>query len=330
MNLAIIGGGSWGSALAVILGRAHAIRFWIYEPDICARLRETRINDVFLPGFPLPENVQPTNDFAEALSGAELVLSVMPSEHCRTLYTQMLPHLRPEMLVVSATKGIELRTLLRTTEVIRQVVGPKFAPRLGALSGPTFAREIARGDPAAAVIASEDQEMARAVQGAFSSGTLRLYTNTDVAGVEYAASLKNVIAIAAGICEGLGLGSNTMAALVTRGLAEITRLACSLGGRRETLAGLAGMGDLVLTCTGALSRNRTLGMELARGRSLKEIQAASRMVAEGVNTTGAAVELARRQGVEMPITEQMQKVLFEGRSPKDALRELMERSLKGE
>lgn len=328
MKLAIIGGGSWGSALAVILGRAHTIRFWIYEADICARLRETRVNDVFLPGFPLPESVLPTNDFAEALDGAELVLSVMPSEHCRTLYTQMLPHLRPEMLLVSATKGIELRTLLRTTEVIRQVVG--FAPRLGALSGPTFAREIARGDPAAAVIASEDTEMARAVQGAFSSATLRLYTNTDVAGVEYAASLKNVIAIAAGICEGLGLGSNTMAALVTRGLAEITRLACSLGGRRETLAGLAGMGDLVLTCTGALSRNRTLGMELARGRSLKEIQASTRMVAEGVNTTGAAVELARRQGVEMPITEQMQKVLFEGQSPKDALRELMERTLKGE
>jgi len=330
MNLAIIGGGSWGSALAVILGRSHAIRFWIYESDICASLRETRVNDVFLPGFSLPDAVQPTNDFAEALTGAEIVLSVMPSEHCRSLHTQMLPHLRPEMLFVSATKGIEPKTLLRATEVIRQVVGPKFTPRLGALSGPTFAREIARGDPAAAVIASEDAKLARAVQSAFSSATLRLYTNTDVAGVEYGASLKNVIAIAAGICEGLGLGSNTMAALITRGLAEISRLACSLGGRRETLAGLTGMGDLVLTCTGALSRNRTLGMELARGRSLKEIQASSRMVAEGVNTTGAAVDLARRQGVEIPITEQMQKVLFEGRSPKEALRELMERSLKEE
>jgi glycerol-3-phosphate dehydrogenase (NAD(P)+) len=330
MNLAIIGGGSWGSALAVILGRTHSIRFWIYEADVCQRLRETRVNEVFLPGFALPGSVQPTNDFAEALTGAELVLSVMPSEHCRALYTQMLPHLRPEMLLVSATKGIELRTLLRASEVIHQVAGPKFAPRLGVLSGPTFAREIARGDPAAAVIASHDADLARTVQAAFSSATLRLYTNTDVAGVEYAASLKNVIAIAAGICEGLGLGSNTMAALITRGLAEITRLACSLGGRRETLAGLAGMGDLVLTCTGALSRNRSLGMELARGRSLPEIQASTRMVAEGVNTTRAAMDLARRQGVEMPITEQMEKVLFQGRAPKDALRELMERALKGE
>jgi glycerol-3-phosphate dehydrogenase (NAD(P)+) len=198
------------------------------------------------------------------------------------------------------------------------------------LSGPTFAKEIARGDPAAAVIASEDADLARELQEAFFSGSLRPYTNSDVAGVEYAGSLKNIIAIGAGLCEGLGLGSNTLAALITRGLAEITRLACVLGGKRETLAGLAGMGDLVLTCTGALSRNRSLGIELAQGRRLGEIRKSTRMVAEGVNTTTAALDLARKHGVEMPITEQMHKVLFEGRPAREALRDLMERSLKGE
>lgn len=328
MKLAIIGGGSWGTALATSLSRVHQVRLWVHDAALAARMRQTRVNDVYLPDFPLASTIEPTSDLSEALHGADLVLSVMPSAHCRELYIAMGPYLRPNTPLVSATKGLELGTMLRMSQVIQETV--EFPARLGVLSGPTFAREIARGDPAAAVIASEDASLAREVQEAFFSGALRPYTNTDVAGVEYAGALKNIIAIGAGICDGLGLGSNTMAALITRGLAEITRLACGLGARRETLAGLAGMGDLVLTCTGALSRNRTLGIELAKGRSLAEIRTGTRMVAEGVNTTTAALDLARGQGVEMPITEQMHKVLFEGRPPREALRDLMERSLKGE
>jgi glycerol-3-phosphate dehydrogenase (NAD(P)+) len=330
VRIAILGGGSWGTALAMVLARSHSIRLWVHDPDLCAHIRETRINDVYLPGFTLPPPVEPTNSLEEALDGAAIVLSVTPSQHCRALYARLRPLLAASQLLVSATKGIEDGTLLRMTEVIREAIGDRFAPRLGVLSGPTFAREIARGDPAAAVIAAEDAAVARTVQEAFRSASLRPYTNSDVPGVEYAGAFKNVIAIGAGICDGLGLGSNTMAALITRGLAEITRLACALGARRETLSGLAGMGDLVLTCTGALSRNRTLGGELARGRKLAEIVSAMRMVAEGVTTTRAALALARRAGVEMPITSQMHAVLFEGRPPREALRDLMERELKGE
>ncbi len=317
MKIAIIGAGSWGTALAIVLSRKHAIRLWVHR-------------DVYLPDFRLPDSVETTGDLAVAVKDAELVLTVTPSEHCRTIYSGMLAHLQPEMIFVSATKGLEKGSLLRMSEVIEDVVGARFAPRLGVLSGPTFAAEVARGDPAAVVIASKDNALAGTVQSAFSSGRLRLYTNDDVPGVEYAAALKNVIAIGAGICEGLGLGSNTMAALITRGLAEITRLACACGGRRETLAGLAGMGDLVLTCTGALSRNRSVGIQLAQGRPLAEIVSGMRMVAEGVQTTTSALALAKRAGVEMPITAQMQAVLFEGRAPKEALRDLMERSLRGE
>ena len=330
-KLAIIGGGSWGTALSIVLSRnARPISLWIYEQDICEQVRKGRENEVFLPGFRVPDSVCPTNDPAEALADAETVLTVVPSHYCRPLYNQMLPLLRPEMKFVSATKGLETESLLRMSEVIRQVVGQRFQPRLAVLSGPTFAREIAAGEPAAVVIASDDLELARDLQRQFSGPSFRLYTNSDVAGVEYGASLKNVIAIGAGVCHGLGLGSNTMAALITRGLAEISRLARALGGRQETLAGLAGMGDLVLTCTGALSRNRQVGIELARGRGLADIVSSMRMVAEGIKTTTAAVDLARRASVEMPIIEQMKAMLFEGKPPRDAVRELMERSLKSE
>lgn len=330
-KLAIIGGGGWGTALAMVLARdSRSTSLWVYERDICERLRESRENDVFLAGFRLPESVAPTNDLEEALAGAHIVLTVMPSHHCRALYRQMLPYLKPEMHFVSATKGLENDSLLRMSEVIRETAGERFRPQLAVLSGPTFAREIAAGHPAAVVIASDDAALACSIQREFSGPSFRLYSNSDVAGVEYGASLKNVIAIGAGVCDGLGLGSNAIAALITRGLAEITRLACACGGRRETLAGLAGMGDLVLTCTGALSRNRSVGVELARGRSLQQIVSSMRMVAEGVNTTTAALQLARRMGVEMPITAQMHALLFEGRSPQDAIRNLMERGLKSE
>lgn len=330
-TLAIIGGGSWGTALSIVLSpKFPAVRLWVYEKDLAKRMDRLRENDTFLPGFQLPTNVEIHTEVGAAVEGADAVLGVMPSHHARGLYTQMRPHLRPSMAIVSATKGLEEGTLMRTSEVIRQVLGQEFKRRIAVLSGPTFAREVARGEPAAVVIASADRELARQIQGAFSGPTLRLYTNDDVIGVELGAALKNVIAIGAGVCHGLGLGNNTMAALITRGLAEITRLAVAMGAKHRTLSGLAGLGDLVLTCTGELSRNRTVGLKLARGHHLEEILASTPMVAEGVRTTYAAIELAQKAGVEMPITEQMYAMLAHGQSPREAIRLLMERSLKRE
>ena len=266
--VAIIGAGSWGTALAIVLApRFERIRLWAHESDLVERMLSTRVNDVFLPGFTLPLNVEPTTGLAHALEDAGIVIGVMPSRFARPLYRQMLPHLDSEMRFVSATKGLEQGTLLRMSEVARQVIGEKFEPRVTVLSGPTFAREVARGEPTAVVIASPDRELAASIQREFSGPTFRLYVNDDPVGVELGAALKNIIAIGAGICDGLGLGSNAMAALITRGLAEITRLAIALGGRPRTLSGLAGLGDLVLTCNGDLSRNRMVGIELARGES---------------------------------------------------------------
>jgi glycerol-3-phosphate dehydrogenase (NAD(P)+) len=332
-KIAIIGAGSWGTALTIALSRSrakHRIALWVYEKEVVETLRARRLNEVFLPGFEVPADLEVTQDLAEALAGAGVVLGVMPSAHARRLYTQMLPHLAPQVAIVSATKGLEPETLLRMTEVIEQVAKPKFSPRVAALSGPSFAREVARGDPTAVAIASKDLNLASELQEEISGSTFRLYTNDDVAGVELGGAVKNVIAIAAGVVEGLGFGFNTAAALITRGLAEMTRLGCALGARRETMGGLAGMGDLVLTCTGGLSRNRTVGAELGKGRKLEEITGSMRMVAEGIGTTAATRRLAQRLGIEMPITEQMYAVLYEGRSPRDAIRELMERPLKPE
>lgn len=330
-NLSIIGGGSWGTALAIVLApRFERVRLWVYEKDLAQRMDRLRENDIFLPGFQIPPNVQVLTEIGDAVEGAEVVLGVMPSHHARALYTQMRPYLTPSMAIVSATKGLEEGTLHRVSEVIREVLGQTYKQRIAVLSGPTFAREVARGEPAAVVIASHNRDLARAIQHRFSGPTLRLYTNDDVTGVELGAALKNIIAIGAGVCHGLGLGNNTMAALITRGLAEITRLAVAMGAKQRTLAGLAGLGDLVLTCTGELSRNRTVGLKLARGHHLEEILASMQMVAEGVRTTYAAVELARKAGVEMPITEQMHAMLAQGQSPREAIRILMERSLKRE
>lgn len=331
MNLAIIGGGSWGTALAISLApRFTSVRLWIFEAPLAARVQSTRENDAYLPGFRLPENVTATSSLPSALDDAPIVLGVMPSQHARELYSAMLPHLNPSMILVSATKGIEKGSLLRISAVAHQVIASSFDPRVAILSGPTFAREIAAGEPAAVAIASSSLETAKQVQSAFSSSNLRLYTNQDPIGVEVGAALKNVVAIAAGVCHGLGLGSNTKAALIARGLAEITRLAVAMGGQRETLAGLAGLGDLVLTCSGDLSRNRMVGIELARGHSLPEILASTRMVAEGVETCDAAIALGQRFQVDLPIVEQMHAVLHQAKSPQAALRDLMERSLKGE
>jgi len=332
-KIAVIGGGSWGTALAIALTRsrqAHRVALWVFEADIAERLRASRVNDVFLPGFEVPPQVQVTSALGEALAEADIVLGVMPSAHARKLYAQMKPLLAPEAVFVSATKGLDHAALKRVTEVIQEVISPEMPVRVAALSGPSFAREVARGDPTAVVIASPDRELAALVQEEFSGPTFRLYTNDDIVGVEMGGAVKNVIAIAAGVCEGLGFGHNTIAALITRGLVEMTRLAVASGARRETLAGLAGMGDLVLTCTGGLSRNRSVGVELGKGRKLEEIVASTRMVAEGVGTTAATMQLARKLSVEMPITEQMHAVLYEGRAPREAIRELMERRLKHE
>jgi glycerol-3-phosphate dehydrogenase (NAD(P)+) len=327
-NLAIIGGGSWGTALAIVLApRFPRVHLWVYETDLAARMSANRTNDVYLPDFKLPTNVDVSSDLPSVLDGAEIVLGVMPSHLARGLYQRMLPGLNESMMFVSATKGLENHSLLRTSEVIREVVGKC---RVAVISGPSFAREVARFEPTAVVAASTDPGLAEAVQAAFSGPTLRVYTSSDPIGVEIGGSIKNVVAIGAGVLHGMGLGHNAMAALITRGLAEMTRLAVAMGGKPQTLAGLAGLGDLVLTCTGDLSRNRTVGIELARGRKLDEIVSSMKMVAEGIKTTDAAVDLAARYSVEMPIAGQMHRMLHAGSSPQEAIRQLMERSLKGE
>lgn len=334
-RIAIIGAGAWGTALSIVLGRkgSHDVRLWAREPEIVSSIQSTRENPLFLPGHSVPETVSATANLQQALHGAEIVVSVVPSQYCRALFTSMRPSLSSEMLFVSATKGLEEKSLMRMTAVIADVLHSEngFSPRLSVLSGPSFAREVARGDPAAVTIASQDSELAETVQREFSDPGLRLYTNDDVVGVELAGALKNVIAIAAGICHGLGLGHNSIAALITRGLAEITRLAVACGGRHETLAGLAGLGDLVLTCTGGLSRNRSVGVELGRGRKLPEIVAGMHgAIAEGVFTTNAGLRLATSLGVEMPITEQVYAILNHGKPPRDAIHDLMTRSAKSE
>ena len=330
-RLAIIGAGSWGTALARALGpRFSEIRLWVYEPDLAERLLTSRINDVYLPGFEIPPHVSPTPSLEVALDGAEIVLSVVPSHLVRGLYRQMEEFLNERMIFVSATKGLENGTLLRMSEVMRQVLETRFAPRITVISGPTFAREVACFEPTALVIASADEGLAQTVQAAFSGPVFRFYTSTDLTGVELGGSIKNVVAIGSGVLHGMGMGRNPAAALITRGLAEMTRLAVAMGGKSQTLAGLSGLGDLVLTCTGDLSRNRTVGVELAHGRKLDEIVNSMRMVAEGIKTTNAAVDLARRYSVEMPISEQMFEMLHFGASPREAIQRLMERSLKGE
>ena len=310
--------------------RFERVRLWVYETDLAARMAASRENDIYLAGFHLPANVEVTNSLGAALEDAAVVLSVMPSHLVRHLYEQMLPHLTERMAFVSATKGLENGTLLRMSEVIGEVLAPRMAPPVAVISGPTFAKEVAAGQPAALVVASVDAALAGRIQEAFSGPAFRLYTSSDPIGVEIGGSIKNVVAIGAGVLHGLGLGDNPMAALITRGLAEMTRLAVAMGGRAQTLAGLAGLGDLVLTCHGELSRNRMVGVELAHGRKLDEIVHSMRMVAEGIKTTNAAVDLAKRYAVEMPIAERMFEMMHSDLEPRVAIQRLMERSLKGE
>jgi glycerol-3-phosphate dehydrogenase (NAD(P)+) len=328
-DVAILGAGSWGTALAVHLARiGHAVRIWSIEAPIIAEMRERRANAVYLPDVALPEAVAPTTAMEEALQDVGIVVAVVPSHAMRSVAREARPFLEPGATLVSAAKGLELDTLARMSEVLEQESGGGHP--VVAMSGPSFAVEVARELPTALSVASADAAAAERVQAEFRGRYLRLYATSDVVGVEIGGALKNVIAIAAGVADGLGLGHNAQAALITRGLVEISRLAVAAGGQRETLAGLAGLGDLVLTCTGPYSRNRHVGIELAHGRRLPEVLAGMKMVAEGVKTTGAALSLGVRHGVELPITEQMASVLDGRKTPRAALEDLMLRPQRSE
>jgi glycerol-3-phosphate dehydrogenase (NAD(P)+) len=345
-KIAILGGGSWGTALAIVLSRsprAHEISLWVHDAALADSMRRDRENKTYLPGIYLPERVLVSHTLEEASAKADIVVGAMPSAYSRSIYAAALPHISEGAAIVSATKGLEPSTHLRMSEVIAAAAAHQFTPAVAVLSGPSFAAEAARGEPTAVVLASRAHlvprlapslrrydELAAVLQEEFAVPNFRLYTNDDVLGVELAGAMKNVMAIAAGACQGLGLGSNSLAALITRGLAEMSRLAVALGAKPETLRGLAGLGDLVLTCTGSLSRNRHVGIELAKGRALPEILAETRMVAEGVGTTAALLALAREANIELPITEQVNAILHQGKSPSEAIRDIMDRPLKRE
>ncbi|MCS6815958.1 MAG: NAD(P)-dependent glycerol-3-phosphate dehydrogenase [Blastocatellia bacterium] len=330
-RVAIIGAGSWGTALSILAARrGHIVTLWSHEPEVAAAIRERRENPVYLPGALVPSQVRVTTSLEEALESADVVISAIPSHVCRSIYERMRPWLHPQLIFVSATKGLEVETQMRMSEVLREVLRDQFEPRVVVLSGPSFAQEVARGDPTAVVAASYPLEYSQLVQRLLSGPSFRIYASPDVVGVEIGGAVKNVIAIGAGVVAGLGWGNNSIAALITRGLAEMTRLVVALGGRAETMAGLAGVGDLVLTCTGQLSRNRQVGIELGRGRKLSDILANMRQVAEGVRTTRAVYRLSQRLGVEMPITASIYALLYEGRDPRDVAAALMERPLKRE
>jgi glycerol-3-phosphate dehydrogenase (NAD(P)+) len=332
-RIAVLGAGAWGTSIALSLCRrgGHEVTLWAYSPDEACKIDRARENILFLPGFALPGELAVTAEM-NPIEEAQIVVSVIPSEFLRPTLQRVKTHLHNGQFVVSATKGVEKNTHLRMTEVISQVLEPAgVLVSIGAFSGPSFALEVAQGQPTAITVAFSDLQVATLIQQEFGSETLRIYTSTDVIGVELGGALKNVIAIAAGVAVGVGLGHNSTAALITRGIAEITRLAVACGGRRETLAGLSGVGDLVLTCTGSLSRNRTVGHALGQGRKLPEIlESLGGKVAEGVLTTKAALGLARERGIEMPITEQMELILEEGKDPREAIKELMLRPGKGE
>lgn len=330
-KIGVIGAGSWGTTLADLLAkRGHDVTLWAYESELVAEMRATRINSLFLPGIALSPALAFTNDLVAAVGGKELILCVVPTHVLRGVIRQALPAVPADAVIVSATKGIELDTLQAVSQIYEDLLPPDLYRRFAVLSGPSFAREVAQEMPTAVVAAAADEAIARQVQEIFTTPLFRVYTNSDVIGVELGGALKNVIAIAAGIVDGLGFGHNTRAALITRGLAEITRLGLAMGARSETFAGLAGMGDLVLTCTGDLSRNRTVGVQLGQGLTLTTILGRMRMVAEGVKTAESTFRLAGKLGVEMPITEQVYRVLYEDKPARDAVIELMARDLKPE
>jgi glycerol-3-phosphate dehydrogenase (NAD(P)+) len=331
VNVAVIGAGNWGTALAIVAARkGHDVRLWSRSVKVVDSINQSHINADYLRNTALPSNVVATMRIEEALEAAQLVILAAPSHATREVLITMLACLRREMIFVSATKGIEIETGKRMSEVLNDIVGERFMPRFVCLSGPSFSKEVIAGHPTAIVAAGEQAEDCHLVQQELSFENLRIYANDDVVGTELGGSVKNVMAIAAGMVAGLGFGSNSVAALITRGLAEMTRLAVRAGARLETMMGLAGLGDLVLTCTGALSRNRYVGHELGKGRRLAEITGSMNEVAEGVKTTIAVRRLAQRLNVEMPITDQVYAVLYEGKTAHDAAIELMTRPLRDE
>lgn len=330
MKISIIGAGTFGTAMSIVAARCgHDVMLWAHDPKVAEAINREHRNSVYMAAVGMDEHIVATSSLEEVAAFSDTIFMVVPSHHYRSVLAAMQPHVNAPVDVISGTKGIENDTLDRMSEIAQSVLGEELRA-FAVLSGPTFALETARGDPTAAVVASRDDAFAHAVQGAFSDATFRIYRTNDVVGVELAGSLKNVIAIAAGVLEGLGLGSNTNAALVTRGLHEVTKIGIALGGKLETFAGLAGMGDLVLTCTGALSRNRKVGVALGRGKTLEAILSETREVAEGVRTSKSAKELADRHGIEMPITTEMYRVLYEKEEPRAAIQRLMTRSLKAE
>lgn len=331
MRVAVIGAGSWGTALGIMAARAgHEVRLWSRNREVVESVNRQHLNATYLPDSRIPDGVRASVDIVEALERAELVILAAPSHATRAILISMVPVIEPNMVFVSATKGIEIETGTRISQILNEVVGEKFSPRFVCLSGPSFAKEVVKKHPTAIVAASESVALSRSVQAELSFENLRIYTNDDVVGTELGGSVKNVMAIAAGIVAGLGFGSNSVAALITRGLAEMTRLALREGAKLETLMGLAGLGDLVLTCTGNLSRNRFVGQELGKGRSLDEITRGMKEVAEGVKTTRALKQLAGRLGVEMPITNEVYAVLYHGQTAQDAAANLMTRPLRDE
>lgn len=328
LRVAVIGGGSWGTTLALLLAEGgHRVSLWVYEGDLARQMQETRENTVYLPGFFLPENVHPTSDPGEAVQGVDFLVWAVPSHVTRATFRRFRPHLSGPLPVINASKGMEEESLLLVSQVLLEEWPPALKPQMLCLSGPSFAREVAQRLPTAVTLGASDPFLARKFQQIFARPYFRVYTNPDLLGVELGGALKNVIAIAAGCADGLGFGHSTRAALITRGLAEMTRLGVALGARADTFFGLAGVGDLVLTCTGELSRNRTVGLWLGRGKPLSSILAEMKMVAEGVRTTRAVRALARRHGVEMPITEAVYGLLYEGRDPRAVTQDLMLREL---
>jgi len=331
MKIGVIGAGSWGTTLANVLAKkGHDVTLWVYEADLAKRLQETGVNDLYLEGITLSSKLAYTNDLSEAAQNSQLILLVSPSQVMRHVLKDLKAYIPEDCLLVSAAKGIENGTLLTMSEVLQEVLGEQVAKRSAFLSGPSFAREVAAEQPTAVTVAAVNPEVAHRVQEIFSTDYFRVYTNQDVVGVEIGGAMKNVIALAAGVGDGLGFNHNARAALITRGLVEISRLGEAKGAQEATFSGLAGMGDLVLTCTGDLSRNRSVGIELGKGRKLDEILNQMRMVAEGVKTTLSAYQLAAKLGVAMPITEQMYQVLYKEKDPKQAAADLMTRALTSE
>ena len=331
MRIGVIGAGSWGTTLANLLAKKGLdVMLWVYEQDLALRLKKNRVNDLYLPDFKLAERLEYTSALDEVIVDRQALVLVPPSQVMRTVVSRISSRLKTDCLLISASKGIENDSLLTMSEVLTEIFGTDISSRSAFLSGPSFAKEVAAELPTAVAVASEDSRLAAKVQDLFSTDYFRVYTNPDVMGVELCGALKNVIALAAGVSDGLGFGYNTRAALITRGLVEMARLGKAKGANLETFSGLAGMGDLVLTCTGDLSRNRTVGMELGRGSSLEEILGKMRMVAEGVKTTLSAYQLGRRLGVDMPITNQMYEILYAGKEPRQAVNDLMMRDLKPE